>query len=148
MSRDTEVFTVAAAGRDKGKVFIITEMGARGGHRWATRALFAMGAAGAELPDNIHESGMAGIATMGFNAFLQGIPFDLAEPLLEELLSCVKINHSPEKPELARGLMVDTDIEEIQTIFSLQKAVFMLHVRPFMLGDSQTTASPAVPASN
>lgn len=139
MARAVEIYKGATL-RDAGKTFVITEMSARAGHEWACRALFAMGAAGADLPDNIAQSGMAGLAVMGLNAFMGGISFDLAKPLLDELLTCVTINHDPSNPATERKLMVDTDIEEISTLFSLQKAVFLLHTRPFTSGVQSTSA--------
>lgn len=142
MARTVETFT-QASGRDKGKTFVITEMSARAGHKWACRALFAMGASGASIPDGIAQAGMSGLAVMGLNAFMQGIPFEMAEPLLDELLSCVTINHEPSNPGLERKLMIDTDVEEITTLFSLQKAAFLLHTRPFTSGVQSISESAA-----
>jgi hypothetical protein len=130
MARTIEKFT-ATNGRDKGKVFILTEMSARAGHKWATRALMCMGPAAAKIPGLMASHGVAGLAMVGLEAFVQGIPVDQAEALLDELMGCVTINHTPENPNLERALMADSDIEEIETIFSLQKAVFLMHTRPF-----------------
>jgi hypothetical protein len=130
MARIVETFT-ADAGRDKGKVFILTEMSPRAGHDWACRALFCMGAAGAKISDHIAKSGLSGLAFMGLDAFMGGINPETGRALLDELLNCVTINHVPENPAMARKLFIDDDIEEIATIFNLQKAVFMLHTAPF-----------------
>lgn len=140
MARLVETFT-GATGRDAGKTFIITEMPPRAGHDWACRALFCMGSAGAQIPDNIAQAGIAGLAVMGLNAFMGGINPDQAKPLLDELLTCVRINHDPGNKATERSLMVDIDIEEIATIFSLQKAAFLLHTRPFTSAAQSTSDS-------
>lgn len=145
MARNIETF-VATAGRDKGKTFILTEMFSRPGHKWACRALFAMGSAGAAIPDNIAQSGMAGLAVMGLNAFMQGIPFEAAEPLLDEMLTCAQITYEPSKPGMERKVDFDYDVEEISTIFQLQKAVFLLHTRPFT-SESQSISESAAKAA-
>ncbi len=148
MARIVEKYTVTVEGRDKGKTFTLTEMPAMAGHKWACRALFALGAAGATIPDNLANTGMAGLAVMGVDAFIGGLSFELAEPLMDDLMRCVTINPDPSRPETERPVRVDSDIEEIQTIFSLQKAVFTMHTRPFILGGNPTTElSPQLQAA-
>jgi len=148
MARTVETF-IGTFGRDKGKTFILTEMFSRPGHKWACRALFAMGAAGASIPDNIASAGMAGLAVMGLNAFMAGIPFESAEPLLDEMLECVTITYEPNKPGMERRIFWDTDVEEISTVFQLQKAVFLMHTRPFTSELQSTSESEAkVPAQS
>lgn len=140
MARTIANYTVTADGRDKGKKFIITEMAPRVGHRWACRALLAMGAAGADIAGLSASSGMAGVASLGFQAFIGGINPDTAQELLDELLTCVTVNHG----SMERALIED-DIDEIMTIFSLQKEVFMLHVVPFTSAAPSTSVSTGVP---
>jgi len=146
MARNVETFT-ATAGRDNGKTFIITEMSARAAHKWATRALLCMGGAAGDIPGLMAKSGVAGLAVVGLKAFMQGIPVDQAEPLLDELLSCITVNHDPTNPAMERKLMVDLDVEEVATIFSLQKAAFMLHTRPFTSAIQSTSESEASEAA-
>lgn len=129
MARIESTYKETAEGRDKGKTFLITEMSARDGYRWASRLLFAMANTGIDVPDGVMESGMAGLATMGFKA-LGRIPHEAAEPLMDELLSCVQI--VPDNGQ-ARNLFPG-DIEEVLTLFRLQKAAFDVHVGPFMIG--------------
>lgn len=124
-------YTVSAEGRDKGKRFLITEMGARPGHRWASRALFAVMNAGIDIDDGVLDAGFAGLAAVGLSA-LGKVPYDKAEPLMDELLLCVEFV-DPTKPDIRRPLFPD-DIEEIATLFLLQKEVFGMHVMPFMNG--------------
>lgn len=135
MARKELVFT-ATAGRDKGKKFAITEMSAVAGHKWATRMLLALAGSGMAIDDEVLSRGMAGVASLAASAFGRIDP-DALEPLMQELLSCVK----SQQEKLTRSL-IDDDFEEIQTIFELQKAVFMLHIEPFMSGASLTSGSP------
>lgn len=131
--RNTVRHTETAAGRDAGKVFVITEMGARPGHRWACRVLFAMMNAGVDMPDGYAELGMAALATMAGSS-IGRIPFEVAEPMLDELLTCVRFIPDPaNSPNVERALF-ESDIEEVATIFKLQHAAFKLHLEPFTKG--------------
>lgn len=126
MARKVLKLKITDEGRDKGKTFVITEMPARRGHQWATRALFGVMNAGVEIPDNIMSAGFAGVAAIGIKALGQ-LSVDVAEPLLNELLECVVIMPDPSKPEVTREL-IDDDLEEIVTIFKLQKEALALHI--------------------
>jgi hypothetical protein len=126
MARKVLKLKISDPGRDLGKVFVLTEMAARRGHQWATRALFAVMNGGVEIPDNIASAGFAGLAAIGVKA-LGHVSVHVAEPLLDELLQCVEIMPDASKPEVTRTL-IDDDIEEVATIFRLQKEVLSLHI--------------------
>ncbi len=145
MSRKTQTYLVTDEGRDKGKTFVITEMAARPGHRWACRALFALMNAGVTVPDGIENAGMAGLASVGLQA-LGKIPFDVAEPLTDELLTCVEFVGDPSKPNIRRPLF-EGDFEEIATIFKIQKEVLSLHIEPFISGAKSISGLAPTPAS-
>jgi hypothetical protein len=148
MARKTIDVTIQAEGRDRGKVLSITELPASQAEKWATRALLALSKAGVEIPDNIADAGLAGVAILGLKA-LGGMSFKDAEPLLDEMMACVKIKPSPhDKPEIIRSL-VESDIEEIATRVFLRSAVFELHTGfSFSGGVSRLTQeTPTVPAS-
>lgn len=130
-----ELDYTATFGRDVGKTFHITEMSARAGHDWATRVLFALLNSGVELDDEIAQRGLAGLATVAMSA-LGKIPAAVAKPLMDELLACAKIVFTG-----ASRPLTDDDFEEIVTIFNLQRAVFMLHVEPFISGGPLTSGS-------
>lgn len=133
MSRKTQEWT-AKDGRDEGKLFFITEMPARQAHRWATRALFAAINGGATIPEDVAEMGMAGLAALGVKA-LAGMKAEQAEPLMDELLTCVQIMPDPMNPQIKRKLMEEaSDIEEAITYFKLQKEVLALHLDFFTAG--------------
>jgi hypothetical protein len=144
MGRKTETF-VADLARDDGKTFLLTEMPAAQAEKWATRAFMALASSGVEIPDNIRDMGLVGVASLGWKAF-GGLPWDLAEPLLDEMMTCVKAMPDLNRPGVTRPL-VDTDIEEIGTRIKMRMAIFKLHVdfspAAASLTSDQATAQPA-----
>lgn len=126
MARKDRIFTVTKAGRDEGKTFYITEMPPRVGHRWATRAMLAVANTGIDLSDDVLSGGFAGLVATGIKS-LGKVPADVAQPLLDELLDCVQVIPDASKPNVKRS-MVDTDTEEVATLFQLQWEVLDLHV--------------------
>ena len=68
MARQIVNYTVEQDGRDKGKIFVITEMPALQAERWAMRALLALMRSNPELPEGTELSGMAGLASAGLKA--------------------------------------------------------------------------------
>jgi hypothetical protein len=137
MARKTLRYTVADAGRDSGKVFVLTEMPASQAERWGTRALMGMVKGGAQVPDEFVEiGGMAGLAAMAglgrrMIAFIASafasMPFDLAEPLLDEMMGCVQSQPNPADPRITR-VLTESDIEEVQTRLKLRAEVLKLHL--------------------
>jgi len=134
MARKKSTVTIDAEGRDKGKVFVITELSAYAAEEWAGRALFAMLNAGVEIPDNIAGAGLAGVAALGLGS-LTKLSFDAAKPLLDEMMACVQIQPSP---KVVRAL-IDDDIEEVSTLLTLRKEVFNLHLSFFTAGAAPTS---------
>lgn len=134
--RKVATITIAAPGRDKGKVFILTEMSAWRSEEWAARAIFAMMNAGVEIPENIAKAGLAGIAALGIQS-LTKVSFDAAKPLLDEMMSCVQVQPSP---NVTRALIED-DIEEVATLLQLRKEVLGLHVN-FSTAGAPSTSEP------
>lgn len=131
--RKTATITIDDAGRDNGKVFVLTEMSAYQSENWAARAIFAMMNAGVDIPDNIAEAGLAGIAALGIKS-LTHVSFEAAKPLLDEMLECVQFQPSP---KVTRAL-VETDIEEVATLLRLRKEVFALHLDFFINAAAST----------
>ncbi len=133
MARKQAIVKIEARGRDTGKVFVLTELGTADSEEWAGRALFALMGAGVEIPDNIAEAGLAGVAAMGIKA-LTKLSFDAAKPLLDKMLECIQIQPSP---SVTRAL-VDGDIEEVSTMIKLRKEILNLHLSFFTEGDPST----------
>lgn len=138
MARKTLNVTISDEGRDKNKVFVLTEMPASKSERWAARALFALMNAGVTVPDNIASAGLSGIAMLGIKAFAH-LPFELAEPLLDEMFECVQIQPSP---KVTRAL-IDDDIEELKTRVLLRKEIFNLHTGFFITAAPLTQTQAA-----
>lgn len=133
--RKTVTITIDAEGRDKGKIFVLTELSAYESEEWATRALFAMMNAGVEIPDDIAAAGLAGVAALSLQS-LSRVSYEQARPLLDKMLECIQIQPSP---RVLRAL-VSGDIEEVATLFRLRKEVLDLHLSFF------TAAAPSISA--
>jgi hypothetical protein len=123
--RKTLVYTVPTEGRDRGKVFHLTEMPAAAAEKWAIRVLLAVGRAGVDLPPGFENEGMAAFARIGLEALMR-VDFRDAEPLLDEMMACVRIQPKPADPKIVRELVAD-DIEEIATRVTLRREVVRLH---------------------
>lgn len=133
MARKTKVVVIEAEGRDKGKQFLITEMGASQGEDFASRLFFALGQSGAEIPEGVENMGFAGAIMIGIRA-LSGLPWTLAKPLLDEMFQCVSYIPDPANPSMVRGSapgaigrMFEEDIEEIATRLHLREEVITIH---------------------
>jgi hypothetical protein len=127
MARKELYYSVSdTKGRDEGKMFLIKEMSAMQAEWWAIRVCLALGNAGVEIPENIANMGMAGMAVEGLKIVAK-IPADQAKPLLDELMTCVSIVPNPADKKIVRNLL-DDDIEEVATRLKLRAEVFKLHV--------------------
>jgi hypothetical protein len=124
--RKSATVTIEAKGRDHGKVFQIDEMPASRAEKWATRAMLALTRAGVEIPENVGDMGMAAIAAMGLHA-IGNLSFADAEPLLDEMMGCVRFIPDPSQPKVVRALLED-DIDEVATRLFLRSEVVALHV--------------------
>jgi len=129
-----------SANRDRGKQYLITEKSALEAEKWAARALFALGKSGIDIPEEAAQAGMAGIAIIGLKALLS-MNFADAEPLLNEMMSCIEYIPNPSNPSVKRPLF-DGDIEEVTTLLKLRSEVFNLHTG-FSIADAISTSSSA-----
>ena len=116
--------------RDNGKTFVLTEMDAYQAQDWALRALLALAASGAQLPEGALQSGMAGMAEFGVTALLRA-PYGAIKPLLDEMLAQAKYVHKnsagKEQPPVPITPGINCPVEEIKTFLLLQKALLALH---------------------
>ncbi|MCR2795510.1 hypothetical protein NQ094_05600 [Enterobacter kobei] len=126
MARKEIFYTVEDKGRDNGKKFYIREMSATQAEWWAIRAILAMANNGINLPDNLSDMGMAGMAKVGLEMVAK-IPPEDARPLLDELMKCVQAVPNPDDQSIKRPL-IDDDTEEVITRLKLRGEVFKLHV--------------------
>lgn len=132
--------TIDTPGRDVNKTFYVKEMSATKAERWATRALLALLKSGVEVPEDIAQAGLAGVAAMGLRAF-GGIDFADAEPLLAEMLACVQIIPDASRPMVKRAIIED-DIEEVTTLLRLREEVLSIHLG-FSLRDFRSKLTAA-----
>ncbi|PVX61234.1 hypothetical protein [Paraburkholderia unamae] len=134
--RKEKTIVITTEGRDKGKMFHITELPASQSEAWATRALFVMMNCGVEVPEDLLSAGLAGIAAIGVKS-LSKVPYELARPLFDEMMDCIAIVPDPKQPLVKRGYggigpMIEDDIEEVSTRLQLKKAVLDLHLDFFL----------------
>jgi hypothetical protein len=118
-----------AGERDNGKTFVLTEMSAYEGQDWSLRALLALAASGAALPDGALSTGWAGLAGFGLTALLQA-PYGALKPLLDEMLTQAKYAHEPNNPKHPLTAItpgINCPVEEIKTFLTIQLALFKLH---------------------
>lgn len=125
MARKTAMVPIEDEGRDKGKLFLITEMPSAQGEEWAMRALLALMDSGVDIPDGAAELGMASLAEVGLKA-IGKLKWEIAQPLLTEMFCCVALIPDKTRTHVARPV-VDDDIEEISTRLKLRMEVFKLH---------------------
>jgi hypothetical protein len=123
--RKTINITIQDEGRDKGKVFVLTEKPAIQADKWGIRALLALSKSGVPIPQEFMEMGIIGVLAVGIHR-LAGVSFADLEPLLDEMLTCVEIMPTPARPDVIRALLPD-DIEEVKTLQILRMEVFRLH---------------------
>lgn len=141
MTRKTAYVTIDAEGRDKGKVFKLTEMPSAQSEKWAMRAFLAMAKGGVEVPDDIAESGLAGIAALGLKT-IGLVPWQELEPLMDEMFACVQAVPDPHAPNTVTPLFAES-IEEPATRLFLRKKIFGIHVDFSKLAALSTSASAA-----
>lgn len=127
MPRHSKVHTITdQTSRDFGKTFLLTEMPAAQGFKWACRALLACAHAGVELPEEITpEMGLTGLAIAGVRS-MANLQWREVEPLLAEMIACVQLCPDPANPGVIRPLM-DVDIDEVATLVELHAEVWTLH---------------------
>lgn len=138
--RKIERLTITSEGRDKGKTFILTEMPADQGERWALRALLALTNTGAAVPEEALSAGMAGLAAVGVQA-LGMLNSTQVQPLLDELWpTCVRIVPPNEKlmpQEIIPGM--NSQIEEVKTRLEIYRALLKLHTGFLMPAEPPTS---------
>lgn len=131
--RRTETLTIPgilsekAGERDNGKIFVLTEMDAWAGQKWALRMLQALAASGVTLPEGALSTGWAGLAGFGITAFLQA-PSAALEPLLDEMIGQAAYQHDPKHPPQLIRPGPNCVVQEIKTFLTIQVALLKLHL--------------------
>ena len=138
MTRKVETLKITDENRDKGKTFILTEMPADAGERWANRAALALMNTGAAIPEEALGAGWAALAAVGVQA-LGMLRHESVQPMLDELWpACVRI--VPPRPDLPLQEIqpgINCQIEEVGTRYKIYYALWKLHT-----GFSLPEASP------
>jgi hypothetical protein len=127
MARKELRHTITSEGRDKGKVFILTEMPSDQGERIANRMIFALLNTGAAIPEEALGAGWAALAAVGVQA-IGMLRYDTVQSILEEAWAfSVRYQHSPQllPQEIIPG--VNSPIEEVRTRYEIHLALWKLH---------------------
>lgn len=130
MARKTATVPIVG-GRDDGKVFQLTEMGAFEAEDWALRCFLALAKSNTDIPASMMSSGMAGLVALGTAIGLQGLAgldYREAKPLLDQMMTCVQLVPDPSRPQvMIGGPQLYTQIEDVSTIITLREAIIELH---------------------
>lgn len=124
-------------GRDEGMTYLITEMPISKADNWAMRALFAIANGGVDLEGVNPNMGMLGMANVAIKA-LAGIDPKVGIPLLDELLECVQVVPSGGS---ARSLLLDSDVKDLTTMFTLRKEALAIHLDFLVQGGGLSSKS-------
>ena len=110
--------TVTLDDRGNKLTFKIREMSATETGRWIMRALKALGAAGAELPDGADLRAAVIFIRNNFQSFCKNIDIDDVQSLLDDLLrACTRVVGKAE--EAVTPETVDDYISDVRTLFAL-----------------------------
>ncbi len=145
MARIKKTVAVEKDGRDKDKLFEITEMSAWDTNQWGIRCAKQLAKSGIDLPQEIVDLGIAGVVSTfkksliskskeadeygssfvkAFMVLAAGVEEEKLFILLNDLLSCVKFKN---KKGDAMDLLIDEHIEDSSTLNLLYSEVFQLH---------------------
>lgn len=114
--------TIDEEGRDKGKVYRITEASAIRADKWGMRVMTLL-----QLPEDIVKMGLVGILVGGVHR-LRGIAWEDLEPLMDEMMTCVVYVPTPSVPTVTQALTFDDAVEEWATMGRLRYEVMKLHL--------------------
>lgn len=142
--RKTKDYVVPMEGRDKDKVFRITEMSAADAEWWALRALKALAKSGMDIGD-IQSMPMQTLAITGIQHLFK-LGDDDIKPLLDQMWKCVKIVPDPKNNPLFDRPLNEDDVEEVATLLMLRAEVIALHTG-FSMSDVRSTQPTSGPSS-
>jgi hypothetical protein len=118
---------VSGVGRDSARVYLITEMSAFKAEKWAIKALWLIAANGSDLTSAMNDAPFAEFVRSGLVALFK-VDFKQAEPLLDEMLSCVSLVTNAG----TRPIILADDFEDPRTLIKLRKEIFALHTDFFI----------------
>ena len=129
--KETIVSIVDEESRDNGRDFLIVEMSAIKSEKWATKALLAIVASGADIGDDVNvNGGIQELAKVGIKA-LTGLKYEFVEPLMDEMMSCWHYLRTPGDTTARQALNTgncDNYIEEVSTFLKLRSETLSIHL--------------------
>jgi hypothetical protein len=115
-------------GRDDNKAFLIEEWPAARAEKWGMRMFLAIKGTNAHVDEYVARMGMVAVVVRGINSFLAAdVDPDKIIPLLDELLTGIKMIRDPQRPEIVTPVL-DSDMMEVKTRLWLRAEVLSLHV--------------------
>jgi len=148
MARRRDRVVIEREGRDKGKVFWITEMAATDAEYWAGRLLTMFAAGNTNVPPGFFQMGFEGCAAWIAVHGIGGIDWTVCKPLLDEMMACVTYQPNPERSNIVRQLIINDDIEELTTLMTLREAWFDTHLGFSVRGRFWTSTADTSEESN
>jgi hypothetical protein len=109
--------------RDHGRRYLVTEMPSPKAEKWFQRAVNGLATAGVNLQGIEPGMGALAFTVISIDAVFR-MPWNLAEPLIDEMFECVQFVMESGQP---RKLLPD-DIEEVATRILLRGEVADLHL--------------------
>lgn len=110
--------TIVLDDRGNKLTFKIREMSATDTGKWIMRALKALGAAGAELPDGADLKAAVVFIRNNFQSFCKNIDLEDVQSLLDDLLrSCTRVVGKAE--EAVTPETIDDYVSDVRTLFAL-----------------------------
>lgn len=110
--------TITLDDRGNKLTFKIREMSATDTGKWIMRALKALGAAGAELPDGADLKAAVIFIRNNFQSFCKNIDLEDVQSLLDDLLrSCTRVVGKSE--EAVTPETIDDYVSDVRTLFAL-----------------------------
>jgi hypothetical protein len=135
MPRRQKSFTIIETeSRDYNKRFLLTEAPSTIVLDWVGRAMMLLARAGVELPEEAVAGGLEGVAYAVARApdpvkSLGNVEWHALKPLIFEMIErCVKRQPDERHPEVQMKLILDDDIEDVRTYFTLLRELMTLHL--------------------
>lgn len=155
MARREMDVVISDEGRDKGKLFHLTEAPALQGEDLVLRIFLALAKAGVDVPEEVQEAGLAGFISWGFKS-LSGVSFAEAKAIKDDFFySYVQIVPDPQHPDVRRGKgafsvgpLVESDIEEVATRALLYRKLVTLNTGFFPDAVASNSAAAQTTAGN
>lgn len=135
MARNTkEVFI--DSGRDKGNTYVITEKSALEAEKFFVKLLLSVGKNTNLSEVLVNQGSLTALSNKeAILELLLSLDFDVAQELMDEMLTCVKFKYFLKGMPETRPLIKE-DIQDLSTLMKIREEVINLHIN-FIEAESQ-----------